>query len=163
EELGLPEAEEIPDAARQDPIFVRSAGADPGRDGCRVPLPWSGTGNAHGFSPAGAAQPWLPQPDAWAGLTVEAQAAHPDSMLTLYRRALAVRRAEPGLGDGPMTWRDSADDVLAFTRPGGFTCVVNLSGDAVDLPAHDEILLASGPLPGGSLPPDTAVWLRTTA
>ncbi|MET7396581.1 glycoside hydrolase family 13 protein [Dactylosporangium sp. NPDC005572] len=159
EELGLPEVEDLPSSARQDPIFARTASADPGRDGCRVPLPWSGTEPPYGFGGPG----WLPQPSSWASFTVDAEAADPDSMLSLYRAALALRRAEPGLGDAPMTWSDSPEDVLAFTRPGGFACIVNLAAHPVALPPHAAVLLASGPLDGGLLPGDTAVWLRLTA
>ena len=76
EELGLWEVEDIPDELRQDPIWQRTGGADPGRDGCRVPLPWSGQEPPFGFSPAGAAsEPWLPQPKEWRDLTVEAETA----------------------------------------------------------------------------------------
>ena len=50
-------------------------------------------------------------------------------------------------------------EMTAFTREPGFGCVVNLSGQAVALPAHRELLLASGPLDGGRLPPDSAAWL----
>jgi len=63
EELGLEEVEDIPDALRQDPMFFRTKGVNLGRDGCRVPLPWSGAASPFGFSPAGAGEePWLPQP-----------------------------------------------------------------------------------------------------
>ncbi|GAA1409224.1 glycoside hydrolase family 13 protein [Catellatospora coxensis] len=160
EELGLPDVEQLPDDTRQDPIYHRSGGTDPGRDGCRVPLPWSSAGSSHGFSPSGAAPAWLPQPD-WAHLTVEAQQADPGSMLRLYQAALAVRGAEAGLGDGPMTWLDTPEQVVAFTRPGGFTCVVNLSTEAVELPEHSAVLLASVEPAGGRLPADAAAWLRT--
>jgi alpha-glucosidase len=85
EELGLPEVEDLPDEIRDDPLYVRSGGADPGRDGCRVPLPWSSSGSSLGFSPPGAAAPWLPQPADWVDLTVAAQADDRGSMLTLYR------------------------------------------------------------------------------
>jgi alpha-glucosidase len=162
EELGLPDVESIPDAARQDPIFLRTGGEDPGRDGCRVPLPWSGGASPYGFSPPDATgEPWLPQPADWAGLTVAAQDGDPDSMLTLYRTALALRGSEAGLGDGPMSWLELADGVLAFTRPGGFTCVLNLSSGPVALPPHRSVLLTSGPLLDGRLPADSAAWLRT--
>jgi alpha-glucosidase len=43
EELGLWEVQDIPDELRQDPIWARTHGADPGRDGSRVPMPWAGT------------------------------------------------------------------------------------------------------------------------
>ena len=161
EELALPEVEDIPADRLQDPMYLRSGGTDPGRDGCRVPLPWSGDSSPYGFSPEGAAEPWLPQPADWAGRTAETQSADPTSMLSLYRAALRLRAAEPGLGDGPITWLDSAPGVLAFSRTAAFICAVNLSDAAVELPAHSELLLTSGPLSEeGALPPDTAVWLR---
>jgi alpha-glucosidase len=151
EELGLPEVEDLPDEVRDDPMFTRSGGSDPGRDGCRVPLPWSSSGSTLGFSPAGAAAPWLPQPESWAALTVAEQAADPRSMLSLYRNALSLRR---GL-DGPMTWLDVGAEVLAFRR-GEVTCLVNLSESPVRFAGR--VLLASDGV-DGVLPPDTAVWL----
>jgi alpha-glucosidase len=162
DELGLWEVEDIPDELRQDPTWLRSGGADRGRDGCRVPLPWEGDEPPFGFSPGGAsAAPWLDvQPDTWRELTVAAQTGDPASHLELYRAALRLRRALPGLGDGPMRWRENAPEVLDFARPGGFRCVVNLGPEPVLLPAAPEVLLASGPLPAGELPSDTAVWLR---
>ncbi|MEU3294437.1 glycoside hydrolase family 13 protein [Streptomyces longwoodensis] len=164
EELGLPEVEDIPADRRDDPIYHRTGGKDPGRDGCRVPLPWSGTSEPYGFSPEGAAtSPWLPQPAAWAQLSAATQNTDPHSTLNLYRRALAVRAAEPSLGDGPMRWLDSAPGVLAFTRGQEFTCVVNLSTTPVPLPGDAQILVSSQPLNQAELPGDTSVWLRTTA
>ena len=66
EELGLPEVLDLPDEARQDPVFARTGGGRTGRDGCRIPLPWTAApGGAHGFSlrRERPAAPWLPQPD----------------------------------------------------------------------------------------------------
>lgn len=161
DELGLWEVEDLPDAVRQDPTFRRTGGAEIGRDGCRVPLPWSGTAAPFGFSPDGAtARPWLPQPAAFAGVTVEAQDGDPGSMLTLYRAALALRREHPALGEGPLEWLPGPDGVLAFSRGEGFVCMVNLSGGPVALPAGAEVLLATEPL-DGELPVDAAVWLTT--
>ncbi|MFI7157561.1 glycoside hydrolase family 13 protein [Micromonospora chalcea] len=162
EELGLWEVEDIPYELRQDPMWERSGRVDPGRDGCRVPLPWQGDTPPFGFSPDGAtAAPWLPQPADWKDRTVRAQTGDPHSMLELYRAALTLRRTEPALGDGTLAWLPAPEGVLAFAREPGFTCVVNLGDAAVPLPAHDELLLASGPLDDDRLPPDTAVWLRT--
>ncbi|WP_214404586.1 glycoside hydrolase family 13 protein [Pseudonocardia lacus] len=159
DELGLPEHEQLDDELRTDPMFLRSGGVDPGRDGCRVPLPWSGTAPPFGFSPDGRPT-WLPQPPEWAALTVEAQAADPTSMLALYRAALRIRRAE--LPGRPMRWLPGDPAVLAFTRGDTFSCVVNLGPDPVALPPGD-VLLASGDLVDGRLPTDTAAWLRTPA
>jgi len=158
-ELGLEEVEDIPNARRHDPMFFRTHGANLGRDGCRVPMPWSGAEPPFGFSQPGAtAEPWLPQPAAWRDRTVQAQTGDPASMLELYRRALALRRAQPALGDGAFGWLPAPDRVLSFGRGSGFTCVVNLSDAPVALPAGVPVLL-SGQLAGGLLPPDTAAWL----
>jgi alpha-glucosidase len=161
EELGLSEVEDLPDDVRQDPVFARTAGADIGRDGCRVPVPWSGDASPYGFNTTGTA-PWLPQPADWAGYTVAAQTDDPGSMLELYRAALRLRRRERAVGDGPLRWLVGLPaDVLGFARDQTFACVVNLSPDPIELPAHVEVLLTSGPMDGTTLPADTAVWLRT--
>jgi alpha-glucosidase len=160
EELGLWEVQDIPDELRQDPIWARTGGADPGRDGSRVPLPWCGTESPFGFSPADTASPWLPQPKEWRDLTVAAETGSADSMLTLYRDALRLRQSEDAFAGGPMTWRPSAPGVLDFSRGAGVRCVANLSGRPVPLPDGASVLLASGPLADDGLPADTAVWLR---
>jgi alpha-glucosidase len=159
DELGLPEVEDLPDELLQDPIWERSRHTDRGRDGCRVPLPWSGDAPPFGFGPDGAA-PWLPQPADWKNLTAEAQAGDAGSMLELYRRALRLRRAEPALADGTLTWLPAPEGVLSYRRGGELTVVVNLSARPVELPAHTGLLIASGELRDGLLPPDTAAWLR---
>ncbi|WP_405625211.1 glycoside hydrolase family 13 protein [Streptomyces sp. NBC_00016] len=158
EELGLPEAD-IPRERIQDPMHFRSAGADPGRDGCRVPLPWTADAPYAGFG--SRAEPWLPQPAGWSAYAADLQAADPGSMLVLYRSALRLRRTEAGLGDGPLEWLAAPAGVLAFRRAPGLVCVVNLAAAPATLPEHDHILLASGPLDAeGRLPGDTAIWLR---
>jgi alpha-glucosidase len=157
EELGLWEVEDIPTEFRQDPTLTSSGLTNPGREGCRVPIPWSGEAPPFGFSTSHA---WLPQPAEWRGYTVEAQTGRPDSMLELYRAALRIRRHEDALGDGALRWLDAPADVLAFARDPDFTCIANLSGAPVALPDRRGILLASVPLDDGKLPPDATVWLR---
>lgn len=158
EELGLPEAE-IPRDRIEDPMHFRSGGVDPGRDGCRVPLPWEGTERPYGFGDG--AEPWLPQPADWAPFTAARQADDRDSMLSLYRTAIRVRRDEADFADGEFGWRDAPKGVLSFTRGPGLGCVVNLAVEPVELPPGSEVLLASGALDErGRLPRDTAVWLR---
>ena len=161
DELGLWEVEDLPEAVLQDPTWRRSGRTERGRDGCRVPLPWSGAAAPFGFSPAGAAEePWLPQPADFAGVTVAAQETDAGSMLALYRAALALRHSQPALGGGELTWRPAEPGVLAFDRAPGFTCVVNLSDGPVALPHGVRVLLSSVPLVDGRLPVDAAVWLE---
>jgi alpha-glucosidase len=160
EELGLPEVEDIPAERRQDPMWLRSGGLDPGRDGCRVPLPWAGYRPPYGFSAEGSHRPWLDQPDDWATLTVAAQSETASSMLSLYRAGLRERRLRPWGDNGELTWIPAPEAVLAFARGDDFACIVNFGPDPVHLPAGAAVLLASDDLEGGALPQDTTVWLR---
>jgi alpha-glucosidase len=155
EELGLDEVEDLPAEVRDDPVFHRTGGARLGRDGCRVPLPWLPDGPSLGF---GTAPPWLPQPARWASLAATVQEGDPDSMLTLYQRALQARRGIRSPAVQELTWLDLGPGVLAFDRPGALTCVVNVDGAPVTLPAG-EVVLASEPLVDGQLPRDAAAWI----
>ncbi len=158
EELGLPEVEDIPAALLDDPTWERSGHTRRGRDGCRVPIPWSGDTPPYGFGGGS----WLPQPAAFAAHTADKLEADPESILHLYRDALAIRKAHPALGGGELAWLDSPEGTLAFAREPGFTALVNVSSSPVSLPEDAEVMLTSGPLTAnGSLPADTAVWLRT--
>ncbi|MFE1024622.1 glycoside hydrolase family 13 protein [Streptomyces sp. NPDC058818] len=154
EELGLPEVADLPTEVLQDPIWEQTGHVRKGRDGCRVPLPWTTGGPSYGFG-AGAA--WLPQPPDFASYAVQAQDGVAGSTLELYRTALRLRRK---LLDGEsLTWADDVPaGVLRFDRSDRWRCVTNLSGTTVDLPAG-EVLLSSAPLDDGRLGPDTTVWL----
>lgn len=154
EELGLEQVEVEPEH-RQDPSWFRTG--EVGRDGCRVPVPWSGDAAPYGFGP-GDAQPWLPQPDDWAPLTVAAQQADPDSTLAFYQKALAARRAFAETAGDQVELLDLGRDVLAFRR-GPLTVVVNCGETPVTRPAGD-VVASSGPV-SDLLPVDTAVWLTT--
>ncbi|WP_406007824.1 glycoside hydrolase family 13 protein [Streptomyces sp. NBC_00637] len=156
EELGLPEVADLPVEVLQDPLWEQTGRVRKGRDGCRVPLPWTTTGASYGFGAAGA---WLPQPPYFARYAVEAQEGVQGSTLELYRTALRLRRK---LLDGEeLGWLrdDVPPGVLAFARHDGWRCVTNLSDAPVPLPPG-EVLLSSVPLDGdGRLGPDTTVWL----
>ena len=157
DELGLPEHFTIPAEDREDPTFHRTGGAAVGRDGCRVPLPWSGTTAPFGFTDQ-PARTWLPQPD-WSELTVETQSASPDSMLNLYRAALRLRHGHPALGDGDLEWLDLGQEVLAFRREPSFLFMLNFLNEPVQLPPDHQVVLTSGPILDNALPAHTAVWL----
>ena len=163
EELGLAEVEDLPEELLQDPGFKQSGYTLRGRDGCRVPIPWSDQTPPFGFTLNGAsAAPWLPQPLSWRTLTVQAQTGDERSMLELYRRALRIRHEHPALGDGAMRWIGAPEGALAFARDPGFVCVVNMSADSAPGPRGAELLLSSGELAGdGGVPADTTAWFTT--
>ena len=140
-----------------DPVWERSGRTRRGRDGCRVPLPWTRSGPSFGF---GSSNAWLPQPRDWSEMSVEAEEADRSSMLWLYRDALHLRRQLPELHTDELAWLDLGEDVMAFTRGHGFACIVNFGAEAIDLPAG-EVLLSSVPL-DGPLPTDAAAWVRLT-
>ncbi|WP_099022257.1 glycoside hydrolase family 13 protein [Mycolicibacterium palauense] len=158
EELGLEEVEELPGDVRQDPTWAQSGYTDVGRDGCRVPLPWTKGPVPYGFSPPGAVKsPWLPQPEHWGEHSVEAQDGEPDSILNVYRRALALRPAMWATTTD-VRWLATPADVLAFSR-GTAQCWVNTGPEAIELPAGMRVVLASVPGVQRHLPSDAAAWL----
>jgi len=153
EELGLQEVGELPAASLQDPAYFRSKGAEKGRDGCRVPLPWTIGGLSFGFGSGGS---HLLQPTWFGSYSVEAQEGDPSSTLSLYRKALAVRRGlQTGAG---LDWIDDTEWALHFTRPGGWQSVTNFGAAPIELP-EGAVVLSSSPLEGAKLPTDTTAWL----
>jgi alpha-glucosidase len=163
EELGLPEVRDLPEDRLTDPRWKMSGYKDRGRDGCRVPLPWkSEPKGGFGFSTNELLeldQAWLPMSPWMGNFSAESQDGVAGSTLSMYRQALALRRLEEGLGDGPMTWIEAGKDVVAFSRPGNFACYINF-GAAIEIPAGAKVLISSGPLEDNLIPADTAVWLR---
>lgn len=166
EELGLPEHTSLPAEVRQDPAFFRTKGAETGRDGCRVPLPWSADEPAFGFNDTGAT--WLPQPIGWKHYAAEEQYDVEHSTFELYRTALRLRK-ELTLGTGSLAWVDAGlagadpDSSVAYTN-GDVLVVLNLEGRPITLPSGVEVLVASGELEikddATNVPARTAVWAR---
>ncbi len=154
EELGLPEAWELPLDVLDDPVWEQSGRTRKGRDGCRVPIPWKRTGPSLGF---GEEAGWLPQPEAWADLSVEAQTGDPTSSLELHRAALALRRRHL-VHDEELIWLDAPTAVIAFGRGSGVQCWLNLGDAPVELP-EGQVLLRSEGADREPLARDQAVWL----
>ncbi|BDU11457.1 alpha-glucosidase [Aurantimicrobium sp. INA4] len=155
EELGLPEAVDIPDDKRQDPTFFRTAGKSYGRDGCRVPLPWEAEETNFGFGAAG--EPWLPQPEVYRAYSRDLEEADPDSTLSLYKAALAGRK-ELRLGEGELEWIEGTPENILGFRNNDVTVFINYSEDDFALPAG-KIILDSADSSDGILKPASAVWL----
>ena len=119
EELGLANVD-VPSDAIQDPIYVRTGGRRLGRDGCRIPLPWTAAPDgSYGFSPSGSAEPWLPQPSDWGAWAVECEVHDPGSMLRLYEDLIRHRRRL----EGEITAVSAHRGVLTVERGEGFRCV----------------------------------------
>lgn len=169
EELGLFEVADIPWEALEDPEARMSAHGDAikGRDGCRVPLPWTADDptDAFGFSLGEKhAAPHLPQPAWFGAFAADVEEADEDSMLWFYRRALALRaRLLTASGDTSIAW-SAADggDVVAYERPCAdsrtLTCVTNFGTRPTELP-EGEVLLASAGVADGRLPGDASAWV----
>jgi len=163
QELGLPDGE-LQDSDRQDPSFIRSKGEIKGRDGARVPLPWNGEKSPFGFS---TGKPWLPMSQSWRIFSVENENADSQSVLNLYRNALALR-TQHLVNAGDLIWLESPchgaknSNLLIFKR-GSITVAMNLSQQSQEIDLDGKVVVESygkvetttGKL---RLPPLTSVW-----
>lgn len=164
EELGLEDVQ-LPDSARQDPVFFRTKGADKGRDGARVPLPWSEDEINYGFT---SGNPWLPMPENWKDLSIAQQIDNSDSHLNLYRESLRIRKMLVGQD---FKWLLSEEQIIAFARGTQFACVANTSSKQVEFQIPLELAefrvalsSASGATISGlilTVPADCTIWLQS--
>jgi alpha-glucosidase len=155
EELGLHEVADLTSDDLQDPAFLRSGGTEKGRDGCRVPLPWTPDGPSFGFSTSAA---HLPQPAWFRPLSVALQEHDPASTLALYRQALSWRSRFHAAES--LKWQPgSRKHVLHFGRPGGWQCVTNFGPGSAPLPPG-TVVVASSPVHEGVLPADATAWIQ---
>jgi len=164
EELGLPESMEVPNELREDPVYLRTGHKELGRDGCRIPLPWTHDAPGLGFGPS--EKVWLPQPEAYAALAADQQADAEGSTLDLYTRLLHLRR-ERELGLGSLREIGGlGEDVVAYLNTGKDDAyptlvLLNLGEIPVALPEGADLVVASGELTAdGKVPTDTAIWAR---
>jgi alpha-glucosidase len=128
DEIGMRDVAIAPEMV-QDPFEKNVPGIGVGRDPERTPMQWDGGPNA-GFS---AGTPWLPLADDYPAVNVAAGRADPTSMLTLYRRLIALRRAAPALHVGAYRARATEGDLIAYLREGAgrrFLVVLNLGPQA---------------------------------
>jgi alpha-glucosidase len=168
EELGLPEVSDIPIDRLQDPIWKMSGNKERGRDGCRVPLPWRVMeSGAFGFSSnpeLTREESWLPQPECWGDFSAEVQEESENSILQLYRNALATRKVHPSLINTYFRWVNSLNDAFVFTRSQdeSFLCIVTFE-DGEFIPPNYEVLIGSQKIESRRIPPNSTVWLQRTA
>ncbi|HEY9026391.1 MAG TPA: DUF3459 domain-containing protein, partial [Burkholderiaceae bacterium] len=136
EEIGMTDVP-IPADEVQDPFEKNRPGMGLGRDPERTPMQWSADANA-GFT---TGRPWLRLASDWRTCNVEAQSRDPDSMLGLYRRLIALRRAHPALHRGSYEALEAGNDVLAYARIGeGRRLVVLLNFGAAAAPVPQALL-----------------------
>jgi glycosidase len=145
EEIGMTNVD-IPRERQQDPAGLRQPGQE--RDLCRTPMQWSDEPHA-GFAPPETEQLWLPLGENWREVNVAAQLDDPNSLLSLYRRLLAVRKENPALQVGRY---QPVDDVPAacfvYRRRGAgqsLMVALNFTGDSQLVPLQQEgtILLST--------------------
>jgi len=163
DELGLADVA-IPADKVRDPRELREPGLGFGRDPVRTPMPWDASPQA-GFT---SGEPWLPLNMDWRKRNVAGEAADADSMLSLYRDLLRLRRAHPALSLGDVRLLSARGHVLAYERIKGDDRIVvglNLSGEAqhLDLPAGDLMLTTGGDYAPGRLDANQGVILRAVA
>ena len=143
QELGLPNVDDLPDEVLQDPSFFRTRGEVRGRDGCRIPLPWSHAGVSAGFSSSSST--WLPIPNYYRDFAADLQRQDASSMLRLYQQALHLRRKHPALRRGKLSWLESSHGVLGYvvqTESEQFEVWVNFTDSPIAMPAG-RVMLAS--------------------
>ncbi|MGN6528518.1 MAG: alpha-amylase family glycosyl hydrolase [Burkholderiaceae bacterium] len=149
DEIGMTDVPIPPDEV-QDPFEKNEPGKGLGRDPQRTPLPWDGGPNA-GFT---TGRPWLRLGADADVRNVQAQAADPGSMLSLYRRLLAWRRERPALNAGAWTPLGVHGTVLAYARThdGGDRVLVLLNFGDGEAPVPAELRAEA---------PAAAAWLST--
>ena len=147
DDVGL-EQVPIPADRVQDPWEKNEPGLGLGRDPCRTPMPWDASPNA-GFT---TGEPWLPLNADWKTRNVAAESADPASMLSLYRRLLALRRSSQALSLGDYLEVSAGEGALVYERRAGDERVVvalNLTHEArtVRLPSGGSFspVLSTGP------------------
>jgi alpha-glucosidase len=114
DEIGMADVP-IPSDQIKDPWALREPGIGVGRDPVRTPMQWDRSPHA-GFT---TSRPWLPLADNWAEQNVESLALQPFSILSLYRRLLALRRTYRALRIGQYETLICHDDVFGFARSSG--------------------------------------------
>ncbi len=133
DELGMKDVPIAPDQVR-DPAEKNQPGQGKGRDPERSPMLWLDKPNA-GFTTPDA-HPWLPLQADWTLENAAAQSQNPRSILTLYRRLLALRRLHDTLHAGTITDVAAEGNILRYRRvalPDGnstdFLILLNLGDD----------------------------------
>jgi alpha-glucosidase len=149
EELGMAD---VPEAGGWDPV---------GRDPERTPMRWDAS-LCGGFT---SGRPWLPL--CHPPVNVASQSEDPDSVLSLYRRLLALRRRTPALHAGDYVTRLAPPDIFAWQRGGEIDVAINMGQEDVRLDLSGIVIAATEPTREGErvagrtpLAPDEGLVVR---
>ncbi len=113
EEIGMENNDPKNKEDVQDPIGKLGWPLEKGRDGERTPMQWNHGAHA-GFS---VAKPWLPVPASANTHNVADEKKDPDSVLSFYKKLLALRHSEPALLDGDyVSVNEDSPNVLTYLR-----------------------------------------------
>ena len=113
EEIGMENNDPTREEDVRDPIGKTGWPAEKGRDGERTPMQWNTATNA-GFS---TKAPWLPVPPSFATHNVASESKDPNSVLTLYKKVLALRHTNAALLEGTYTALNEDDvNVMSYLR-----------------------------------------------
>jgi alpha-glucosidase len=132
DELGMHDVP-IPADAVQDPFERQAPGH--GRDPQRTPMQWSADMYA-GFS---RQTPWLPVADDYATVNVEVETGDPQSMLSLYRTLLRLRRTTALQSGRYVEWHARNDKIFGYSRRNDHEelfVVLNMSEDVQECVAE---------------------------
>ena len=159
EELGLPDGE-IPNHARQDPLYFRSGGTDLGRDGARVPIPWNSKEPNFGFT---SGKPWLPMPEQYRSCSIDIELSDEGSFLNYYKKSLVLRKKLNQTNE--IEFEDAPEGIIIFRRGSKYRVYANTTSLDKKLPANGEILISSNSkalINNGELqiPANSTLWLE---
>ena len=148
-------------AEGQDPEQVLEAVRAMSRDNARTPMQWDDSRHAS-FT---TGRPWLPvHPNHAEGVNAAAQREDPDSVLSYYRRLIALRHEEPVVAHGEFAMLLPEDErVYAFTRrldDVELLVLCNVSGDVVEVDLPDVATRTAAPVLIGNVPGSTGPVLE---
>jgi alpha-glucosidase len=136
EEIGMTDVAISPEQV-VDPWEKNVPGLGLGRDPVRTPLPWDASPKG-GFT---SGEPWLPLAPEHDRVNVASEARDPQSMLSLYRALLALRRREEALVSGQWEPVAAGEQVLLYERRRGSRAV----GVALNMTAKASEASIAGP------------------
>ena len=139
EEIGMTNVPIAPEQV-QDPAEKNEPGIGQGRDPERTPMCWDQSPLA-GFT---TGEPWLPLGEDHSKVNVAVEQQDGESILQLYGKLIALRKAHPTLIGGKLLEIHVEQNVLRFQRSGAdeIEVILNMSHEEIAVPIRRAIVLA---------------------